>query len=374
MDKNAFDMLDDAGSNDQDLPATAPIVRSWTEDLIQTIKDYADKLAVDGSTRGDLKILSRTLRELRYAFKVFAPYRKRRKVTVFGSARTPPHAPAFQQALQFGRAMAEQDWMVITGAASGIMEAGHVGAGRDHAMGLNIMLPFEQTANPVIAGDAKLVHMKYFFTRKLMFVKECDAVVCLPGGFGTLDEALEVLTLLQTGKHDMIPLVLLDAPGGDYWHALHKFILEHLLAGGMISAQDLNLYVITDSYEAALQEVLQFYRIYHSMRYVKSDLVFRLNRPLQETFLKELDEHFADILVRGRFQQREALPVERDDTHLAELPRLVFAFNRRDLGRLRQLIDCINRQSCAPPGPRRTREDASQRVPIGRTSHSDPID
>lgn len=342
-DPNALDALDDTGGHDQDLPATAPIVRTWTEDLIQTIKDYADKLAVDGSTRGDLKILSRTLRELRYALKVFAPYRLRRKVTVFGSARTPPHAPAFQQALQFGRAMAEQDWMVITGAASGIMEAGHQGAGRDHSMGLNIMLPFEQMANPVIAGDAKLVHMKYFFTRKLMFVKECDAVVCLPGGFGTLDEALEVLTLLQTGKHDMMPLVLLDAPGGDYWHALHKFILEQLLAKGMISAQDLNLYVITDSCEAAVREVLQFYRVYHSMRYFKSDLVFRLNRPLPAAFLKELDEQFADILVRGGFQQREALPVEREDTHLAELPRLVFAFNRRDLGRLRQLIDCINR-------------------------------
>lgn len=341
-----YDALDDAGGNDLDLPATAPIVRTWTEDLIQTIKDYADKLAVDGSTRGDLKILSRTLRELRYALKVFAPYRNRRKVTVFGSARTPPQAPAFQQAVEFGRRMAQQDWMVITGAAQGIMEAGHLGAGREHSMGLNIMLPFEQMANSVIAGDAKLVHMKYFFTRKLMFVKECDAVVCLPGGFGTLDEALEVLTLLQTGKHDMMPLVLLDASGGSYWHALHTFILDQLLAHGMISAQDLNLYKITDSCEAAVQEVLQFYRVYHSMRYVKSDLVFRLNRPLKEEFLRELDEQFADILVRGRFQQRDALPLEQDDPHVAELPRLVFAFNRRDLGRLRQLIDCINRESC----------------------------
>jgi uncharacterized protein (TIGR00730 family) len=184
--------------------------RRQIEELIHLIKESADKLAADGPARGDLKILSRTLRELRYAFKVFAPYRRRRKVTVFGSARTLPGEPA----VEVGRSMAHHDWLVVTGAASGIMEAGHRGAGRTHSMGLNIMLPFEQEANPFIAGDHKLVHMKYFFTRKLMFVKECDAVVCLPGGFGTLDEALEVLTLLQTGKRDMVPVVLLDAPGG----------------------------------------------------------------------------------------------------------------------------------------------------------------
>ena len=197
-------------------------------DLVERIKQSADKLARDGSTRGDLKILSRTMRELAYAFKVFAPYRRYRKVTVFGSARTLPEAPAYKSAVEFGRAMAENNWLVITGAASGIMEAGHVGAGRDHSMGLNILLPFEQEANPVIAGDEKLVHMKYFFTRKLMFVKECDAVVCLPGGFGTLDEALEVLTLLQTGKHDMVPVVLLDAPGGTYWRTFDKFVTDEL--------------------------------------------------------------------------------------------------------------------------------------------------
>jgi uncharacterized protein (TIGR00730 family) len=186
------------------------------EDLIQTIKESADKLAADGSSRGDLKLISRTLRELRYAFKVFAPYRKRRKVTVFGSARTKPEEPSYQEAVKLGRAFAEQNWLVVTGAAAGIMEAGHQGAGREHSMGLNIMLPFEQEANPVIRDDHKLVHMKYFFTRKLMFVKECDAVVCLPGGFGTLDEGMEVITLLQTGKRDMVPVVLLDPPGGRY--------------------------------------------------------------------------------------------------------------------------------------------------------------
>ncbi|MCA9101585.1 MAG: LOG family protein, partial [Planctomycetales bacterium] len=184
--------------------------------LIERIKESADRLAADETTRGDLKILSRTLRELRYAFKVFKPFRSTRKVTVFGSARTRPEQGSYRQAVDFGRAMANKGWLVVTGAASGIMEAGHVGAGRDRSMGINIMLPFEQGANAIIHGDPKLVHMKYFFTRKLMFVKECDAVCLLPGGFGTMDEGFEVLTLVQTGKRDVVPLVFLDEPGGSF--------------------------------------------------------------------------------------------------------------------------------------------------------------
>jgi uncharacterized protein (TIGR00730 family) len=322
--------------------------RAHIADLVQTIKETADKLAVDGSTRGDLKILSRTLRELRYAFKVFAPYRRKRKVTVFGSARTQPDEPAYIQAVELGRVMAEAGWLVVTGAASGIMEAGHRGAGREASMGLNIMLPFEQSANPVIAGDSKLVHMKYFFTRKLMFVKECDAVVCLPGGFGTLDEAMEVITLLQTGKRDMIPVVLLDAPGGTYWQALLDYVKNHLLAGRMISPEDLNLFMLTDNYEVARDEVLQFFRIYHSMRYVKNDLVLRLKEPLHPLLLEAINRDFVDLLTEGGIEQREALPLERDETDIAELPRLVFRFNRRSLGRLRMMIDSINRGSALP--------------------------
>ena len=225
-------------------------------ELIQTIKESADKLAGDHTSRGDLKIINRTLRELRYAFKVFSPYRHNRKVTVFGSARTPPGQPAYQQAVAFGRAMAEHDWLVVTGAASGIMEAGHVGAGREHSMGLNILLPFEQSANPIIAGDRKLVYMKYFFTRKLMFVKESDAFCLMPGGFGTLDEGLEVLTLLQTGKHDMMPVVLLDQPGGDYWAAFDQFVRRQLLDRGMIDEDDLSLYRLTDRVEEAVRRNL----------------------------------------------------------------------------------------------------------------------
>jgi len=334
---------DDASSID--LVSEKQDRRAHVADLVQTIKDTADKLAAEGSTRGDLKILSRTLRELRYAFKVFSPYRHKRKVTVFGSARTQPDEPTYIQAMNLGRAMAEAGWLVITGAASGIMEAGHRGAGREASMGLNIMLPFEQSANPVITGDPKLVHMKYFFTRKLMFVKECDAVVCLPGGFGTLDEAMEVITLLQTGKRDMIPVVLLDQPGGQYWQALRDFVEHHLLRARMISQEDFHLFNLTDSFEAARDEVLQFFRVYHSMRYVKQDLVFRLQEPLHPLLLDAINKEFSDLLADGQFRQSEALSLERDETEIAHLPRLAFRFNRRNLGRLRQLIDAINRGS-----------------------------
>lgn len=317
-------------------------------DLVDRIKESADKLAKDGSSRGDLKLLSRAIRELRYGFKVFAPYRHRRKVTIFGSARTPEDAPSYAQAVQFGRAMAENDWLVITGAASGIMEAGHRGAGREHSMGLNIMLPFEQDANPIIVGDHKLVNTKYFFTRKVMFVKECDAVVCLPGGFGTLDEALEVLTLLQTGKRDMVPIVFLDAPGADYWSAFNDFIIDRLLRDGMISPQDLSLYKLTDDCQTAIDEVLNFYSNYHSMRYVRNNLVVRLQQRLDATLVADLNEHFADILNSGEFHQSDALPAEMSEEDIVHLPRLVFSFDRRSHGRLRQLINCVNAGSIEP--------------------------
>ena len=316
--------------------------QSQIDHLIRTIKDSADKLAADQTSRGDLKILSRALRELRYAFKVFSPYRRHRKVTVFGSARTPTDDPDYLQAVAFGEAMARHDWLVVTGAASGIMEAGHQGAGRDHSMGLNIMLPFEQEANSIIAGDHKLVHMKYFFTRKLMFVKECDAVVCLPGGFGTLDEALEVLTLLQTGKRDPVPVVFLDAPGGNFWSGFDSFIQDQLLAKGMISQDDLSFYIVTDSCDRAVEELIDFYRVYHSMRYVHNDLIFRLNEPLTGTLLSELNLAYSDIVSSGAITQQGSLEEEQDEPELAELPRLVFQFNRRCLGRLRSLIDSIN--------------------------------
>ncbi|MGA2069198.1 MAG: LOG family protein [Thermoguttaceae bacterium] len=311
-------------------------------ELIQEIRESADKLAKDRTSRGDLKILSRTLRELRYAFKVFTPYRSYRKVTMFGSARTRSDQPAYRQAVEFSRKMAQNQWMVITGAASGIMEAGHLGAGREHAMGLNILLPFEQTANRFIIGDPKLVHMKYFFTRKLMFVKESDAICLLPGGFGTLDEGLEVLTLLQTGKRDMIPVVLLDEPGGDYWRAFRDFLRRQLAAKGMVSPEDECLYRLTDSVDEAIAEIVGFYRVYHSMRYVHGKLVLRLHRQPGEELLRTIHAQFSDILAAGGFNPSSPLPEEKDETALAGLPRLVFHFNRQSYGRLRQLIDRLN--------------------------------
>lgn len=314
-------------------------------DLIHKIKESADLLAQDQTSRGDLKILSRTLRELRYAFKVFTPYRSQRKVTVFGSARLAPSDAAYQQAVAFGQAMAGHGWFVVTGAASGIMEAGHVGSGRKQAMGLNILLPFEQSANPVIAGDSKLVHMKYFFTRKLMFVKESNAICLLPGGFGTLDEGMEVLVLLQTGKRDMIPVVFLDEPGGDFWAGLDDFIRKKLLARRLIDPTDMSLYKLTDNVDVAVEEILGFFRVYHSMRYVHEQLVLRLNQPISEELLDALNVRFADILLEGRIVQGAALPEEKDDPGLAALPRLIFHFNRRDFGLLRRLIDCLNRGS-----------------------------
>jgi uncharacterized protein (TIGR00730 family) len=314
------------------------------EQLVQQLKETADKLIRDGANRGDVKMLSTALKELRYAFKVFAPYRNRRKVTVFGSARLKPDHPAYVQAVEFARRISAAGFMVITGAASGIMEAGHVGAARENSIGVNILLPFEQEANQVIAGDVKLMHLKYFFTRKLLFIKESDAIALFPGGFGTQDEGFEALTLAQTGKSHLFPIVMVDEPGGDYWTRWQDYIEKVLLARQLISPADLALYKITDSVEEAVAEVINFYRVYHSMRYVGGHLVLRLQRAISEELLERIRTEFADILHGGTFEQMGALPEEANDSHVAGLPRLRFRFDRHSLGRLRMLIDTINRE------------------------------
>jgi uncharacterized protein (TIGR00730 family) len=327
-----------------DAPAeTGRVAEPGIEAFVQQIKETADKLAKDRASRGDVKMLATALKELRYCFKVFSAYRGRRKVTVFGSARTRPDHPAYQAAVAFGKQMAEAGYMVITGAASGIMEAGHVGAGRENSFGVNILLPFEQGANPVILDDPKLMNMRYFFSRKLVFIKESDAVALFPGGFGTHDEAFETLTLIQTGKSHIFPLVLVDEPGGDYWKRWEDFIDDGLLRRGYISAQDKALYRITDSVDEAVKEVTSFYRVYHSMRYVRGDLVLRLQRPLGERSLDELRWAFKDIVTGGTFEQTGALPQEANEPAVAALPRLKFHFDRHNHGRLRQLIDFVNK-------------------------------
>jgi uncharacterized protein (TIGR00730 family) len=332
-----FEHVDDSLHDDGRVPV-------GIEQLVQQLKETADKLIRDQANRGDVKLLSTALKELRYAFKVFAPYRQRRKVTVFGSARLAADHPAYTQAVEFSRRMAAARFMVITGAASGIMEAGHVGAGRENSIGVNILLPFEQDANAVIAGDAKLMHLKYFFTRKLLFVKESDAIALFPGGFGTLDEGFEVLTLIQTGKSHLFPIVMVDEPGGDYWKQWKHYVEEVLLKRGMISPPDMALFKVTDSVDEAVAEIVNFYRVYHSMRYVDGHLVLRLQHALPEPLLEKIRTEFADIVDSGSFELTSALPAEANDTHLATLPRLCFRFDRKNLGRLRMLVDTINRE------------------------------
>lgn len=320
------------------------------EQLAQQIRETADKLVRDDASRGDMKLLSTALKELRYAFKIFKPFRHLRKITVFGSARLPPSHPAFTAAVEFGRRMAEAGFMVITGAASGIMEAGHIGAGRDKSIGVNILLPFEQEANSIIRGDQKLMHLKYFFTRKLLFVKEGDGVALFPGGFGTQDEGFEVLTLVQTGKSQLFPIVMVDEPGGDYWTRWLEYVQDVLLARELISPADMSLFKVADSVDEAVREIVGFYRVYHSMRYVGGDLVLRLRHRLAEPLLQRLRGEFADIVMGGQIEQTTALPAEGNEAALAHFPRLRFRFDRKNLGRLRQMIDLINRDAVGADG------------------------
>lgn len=290
----------------------------------------------------DLKIVNRALKELRHAFGVFHGYRNRPKVSIFGSARTASDDPNYQIAFRFARRIVQEGYMVITGGADGIMRACQEGAGRENSFGVNILLPSEQGANSVIADDPKLLTFKYFFTRKLMFQKEANAIALFPGGFGTHDEGFEILTLAQTGKGDPQPIVFLQAPGCDYWTKWYAFVTEQLLQRNLISPEDLSLFKIVDNEEDAVTEITTFYRRYHSIRFVGRQLAMRLSRPLQEDHVAALQTSFPDLLTEGTFEQRGPLTEELDEPALKDLPRLVFYFNRRSAGRLRQLIDHVN--------------------------------
>ena len=299
-------------------------------------------LADDDTDRLNLKITNAALKEMRLAFKVFAQYEGVPKVTMFGSARTLPDDPLYGQARDLASALAAEGWMVVTGAGPGIMAAGVEGAGIDRSIGVNIRLPFEQDPSPLLAEDPKLVEMKYFFTRKLMLMKESAGFAVLPGGFGTLDEAFELLTLLQTGKAAPAPIVLLDVPNGTYWRSWDRFVRDELMTRGVISAQDEHLYFITDDVEAASAEIRGFYRNYHSLRYVGQILVIRLRRPPEPRELVRLNEGFADICVDGPIELTDPLPAEVSTGDNLDLARICLPFDKHNYGRLRQLIDALN--------------------------------
>jgi hypothetical protein len=290
----------------------------------------------------DLKIVNRAVKELRHAFRVFHDYRDRRKISIFGSARTASDDPNYQLAFQFSRQVVEAGFMVITGGADGIMRACQEGAGRENSFGVNIMLPFEQGPNTIIADDPKLVTFKYFFTRKLIFQKEANAIALFPGGFGTHDEGFEILTLAQTGKSDPQPIVCLQAPGCDYWDEWYAFVTRQLLVRNLINPEDLSLFKITTSVDDAIDEINTFYRRFHSIRYVGRLLAMRLKTSISPEQVAGLHETFGDLLSEGTFELRGPLPEELDEPDLRDSPRLVFTSNRRSASRLRQLIDHLN--------------------------------
>src|SRR5207302_6000535 len=281
-------------------------------DLVADVVENALKLLHDVEDRGDVRVIQTSLRELRYAFKLFAPYARTRQVTIFGSARTQPSKTEYKQAVEFARKIAAAGFMVITGAGPGIMQAGHEGAGPEKSFGANIRLPWEQAANPVIQHDKKLITFKYFFTRKLTFVRHADAIVLFPGGFGPLDEGYEALTLMQTGKSRMMPLVLMDKPGGTYWRTWDKQIREQLLRNHLVSPDDLGLYQITDDTDQAVKIITRFYRNYHSMRFVHELLVIRLKNVPAPSAIAGLNEDFADIISGRKIETIEATPEERE--------------------------------------------------------------
>jgi uncharacterized protein (TIGR00730 family) len=297
------------------------------------------KLISDGRDTGELKLMTAAFKELRYAYMVFNRWADRPKISIFGSARTPPSDPDYRACVDFSRLIADRGWLCITGAGDGIMKAGHEGPGVQSSFGLAIRLPFETTANNVIAGDEKLINFRYFFTRKLMFVSQCEAVAVFPGGFGTQDEVFEALTLIQTGKSAMIPVVLCEHEGGSYWKHWDNYVRRSLLNMDMISPEDLNLYTICRSAEEAVEHVTRFYRNYHSSRYVRDDLVIRIRRPLEPGDVDRLNEEFSSLVAEGKIVQRGPYEVEDE---FPELPRIAFTHTRHNIGLIRRLIDRIN--------------------------------
>ena len=329
---------------------TAQIARLSThkhQKLIQRALDAILRMSEEELERLDWKILSSSLEDLEKGFTTFFPYRHIRKISIFGSARIAPDTSEYKMAVQFARKITALGFMVITGAGGGIMAAGNEGAGADRSFGLNIQLPFEQNSNNFIDDDPKLIKFKYFFTRKLFFLRESDAIALFPGGFGTQDEAFETLTLCQTGKYGPAPLVLIDRPGGDYWQTWNDYICQHLVTKGLVSIDDPNLYTVTDNIDVACQTIRNFYRVYHSSRYVGDRFVIRTKCELSDSTVEKLNTEFQDIVTHGIITKSQALPQERDKA-IADLPRLIFYFNQKNWGRLYQMIETINQSGTIP--------------------------
>lgn len=329
---------------------------SANREAVRQLVVAALRLVSDRAPAGDARLLANAVKELRHAFRVFAPYEHVRKVAVFGSARTEPGTPAFEQARRFGERIVSEGWMVITGAGDGIMGAAQLGAGRKDSFGVNIRLPWEQKPNAVIAGDPKLVNFRYFFTRKLAFLKEAHAIALFPGGFGTHDEGFEALTLIQTGRSEILPVVFVDEPGGRYWRDWSRYVDEHLRTSKLISPDDLSLYRVTDDVDVAVRETVDFYRNYHSSRFVDDVLVLRVRVAPDAAQLAALNAEFADLSTSGQLEIVPPLPEEGGE--VPDYSRLALRFDRRRAGRLRLLIDRLNALALEPAPPR----DASVRA------------
>ncbi|MDR1190385.1 MAG: TIGR00730 family Rossman fold protein [Verrucomicrobiales bacterium] len=333
----------------------SPALEKKIDELLQLANVSADydkfremlvtvlKFNEDRPSPADVYQMNTAFKEMRYASKVFQPYAADKKICVFGSARTKPEEGSYRAAREFAQLMTGSGYMVITGGGHGIMGAAQEGAGRERSFALNIRLPYEQKPNETIAGDEKLITFRYFFTRKLNFVKNADAVALFPGGFGTMDEGFEVITLMQTGKTPIIPVVLVDEPGGNFWTTFERYLHEHLLRDGVISKDDFKLLKFTDNLAEAQKEILNFYYNFHSYRYIGDELVIRLQREVPPGAIRRLEEDFADILDEpGSIRMSGALPEEINEPELADFPRLCLKFDRRTHGRLRELIDRLN--------------------------------
>ncbi len=311
---------------------------SLVEEMLTTIV----KLGLENNDRGDLKLINMALKELRYALKIFTPYRNERKVVIFGSARSRKDSDEYKMAEELSKLIVENGFKVITGGGPGIMEAGNKGAGREDSFSLNINLPFEQKHNPYITGDKKAISFKYFFNRKLFFLKESDATVLFPGGFGTLDEGFENLTLVQTGKSKPRPIILIEPPDSQYWNHWIDFVTGELAEGGFIARNDMGFLVHANTVEKAIDEILQFYKVYHSIRYVGDKTVIRLNSLLSSENIKELNKRYCGILRSGEIMLTESLPAEQERKEFLDLPRLVMDFNRYDYGKLYEMLKFLN--------------------------------